>query len=905
MQDRHYLTPLFEPRSVAIIGASEREHSIGAVLLRNMLDARYQGQIYAVNPGHKHIFDLRSYASIEEAPGKIDLAVIATQAATVPAIMEACGRAGVPAAVVISAGFAESGESGAALQQAVLQNARRHQVRLLGPNCLGVMRPALGLDATFARGGALPGNIGLVSQSGALCTAILDWARPNGVGFSSVISLGGTSDVDFGEILDYLVADDLTKNIFLYIEGIKHARSFMSALRAAARVKPVLLIKVDRHPDGSRAARSHTGALVGADDVFDAALRRAGVVRLYNLSQMFAAAQALFSQFRPRGNRLCIITNGGGPGVLAADRATDLHIPLAQLSPATLTALNAALPPHWPHGNPIDIIGDADAERYRQTLAACLADENVDGVLVMLAPQAITAASDVARAVIETARDCCKPLIACWMGEAQVREARQLFRDAHIPTFSTPEPAVELFSHISAHYRNQQLLIQAPPALAHATPPRTGNARQIIEAARADSRTLLSEKESKAILAAFDIPVAPVALAQSADEAVILAERIGLPVAMKIDSPQITHKSDCGGVKLNLSSLQAVRSAYLDIIDAVRRHRPDAAINGVAIEPMIFRPTGRELLVGVIRDDVFGPVITFGEGGARVEVHRDRAIALPPLNRFLIADMIGATRVSKLLGEFRGMPPINGAALEMVLLRVSEMVCELPWLREMDINPLVVDERGAVAVDARIIVGDASPAADRHDSRCDFCYDFCYDHMAIHPYPSHLTVDWQLADGTPVIIRPIRPEDATMEQDFVRQLSPESKYFRFMGTLRELNQPLLARLTQIDYDREMALIAVLQKNGQEVEIGVCRYVTLPNAETCEFAIVIADEWSGKGLGKKLMELLITTARAKGLKVMRGDFLVNNMRMIHFAENLGFVIHGHPDDISVRRGVLTL
>ncbi|MBI3140613.1 MAG: bifunctional acetate--CoA ligase family protein/GNAT family N-acetyltransferase [Rhodocyclales bacterium] len=892
-QDQHYLTPLFEPRSVAVIGASERPGSVGAVLVRNLLDAGYRGRLFAVNPGHESIAGLPSYASVEDVPQRLDLAVIATKAPTVPGIIDACGRAGVKAAVVISAGFSEIGPKGAALERAVLENARRHHIRLIGPNCLGLMRPDIGLNATFAHGSAIPGSIGFVSQSGALCTAILDWARPNNVGFSSVISLGGSSDVDFGEILDYLVADPRTENIFLYIEGIRHARGFMSALRAAARIKPVLLIKVGRHPAGSRAVLSHTGSLVGADDVFDAALRRAGVVRLNTVGQLFAAARALFSHFRPRGHRLAIITNGGGPGVMAADHAAALGIPLAALSEATLHSLSEALPPTWSHGNPLDIVGDADPERYRAALAAVLADDQVDGVLVILTPQAMTDPQAAARAVIEVAKQSDKPLVTCWMGEEQVADSRRLFEGAGVPTFRSPEPAVELFAQVSAYYRNQQLLMQTPGSIAHLTQPHIESARLVIESALAEHRTVLNEMESKALLAAFHIPITQTVIARSATEAMVLAEEIGLPVAMKIASPDITHKSDSGGVRLNLANLQSVRAAWPDIQEEVRRNRPDAAIHGVAIEPMVVKPNGRELMIGVTRDEIFGPTITFGAGGAAVEVHKDRAVALPPLNSFLARDMIRSTRVYTLLGEFRQMPPVNLEAVEAVLLRVSEMVCELPWLREMDINPLIVDEHGAVAVDARIVVENVPPAQER------------YGHMAIHPYPSHLVTEYTLADGTRMSIRPIRPEDADMEQEFVKGLSPETKYFRFMNTIRELTQTMLARLTQIDYDREMAFVAIAVQDGKEVELGVCRYATNPDAESCEFALVVADTWQHRGVARRLMAALIDVARAKGLKYMIGHILANNDRMIKLVTNLGFVMGPSPDDPTVKRGVLHL
>lgn len=891
--EKHYLTPLLEPRAVGIIGASEREGTIGNVLIRNMLDAGYTGKLFAINPKHETVLGVPCYRSVEEVPHRLDLVVIATAATTVPMLVDACGRAGVKAVVVISSGFAETGPRGAALERSVLETARRHRIRLLGPNCLGIMRPDLGLNATFARGGAVKGSIGLISQSGALCTVILDWAKPNNVGFSAVVSLGSSGDVDFGEVLEYMISDPRTECIFLYVEGIKDARRFMSALRGAARVKPVLLIKVGRHPDVCKAVHFHSAASPGEDIVFDAALRRAGVIRLYNMGQLFAAANALFAHFRPRGNRLAIVTNGGGPGIMAADRCADLGIPLADFSDATLAKLNQILPASAAKGNPVDILGDADVDRYRNTIQAVLEGPNVDGVLVMLTPQAITDPVEVARAVVELDRAADKPVVTCWMGEEQVRAGRKIFEEAGIPSFRTPEPAVELFSHISAYYRNQKLLMQTPASLSEHNPPSVESARLVIETALAERRKSLNAMESKAVLASFRIPIAQTVVARSATEAMVLAEEIGLPVVMKIDSPSVTHKSDSGGVRLNLNGLAAVRSAYQEILEEVRRSKPDAVINGVAIEPMVVKRNGRELMVGVRRDPVFGPVITFGEGGTRVEIHKDRAVALPPLNSYLVRDLIRSTRVATLLGEFRNMPAVNMDALELVLLRVSEMVCELPWIRELEINPLILDEVGAVAVDARVTVENVSPSADR------------YAHMAIHPYPSHLTTKWTQPDGIAVTIRPIKPEDADMEVEFVRKLSPETKYLRFMNTLRELPPAMVSRLTQIDYDREMAFIATLEEEEVEVEIGVCRYAVNPDGESCEFAIVVADDWQKRGLARKLMGVLIETARNKGLEYMNGIFLSNNDRMLKFVQSLGFVLSNDPEDNSVKVGVLSL
>lgn len=889
----HYLSLLFSPRSVAVIGASSRTDSVGGVVFRNMLDSGYQGKLYAVNPNHAEIQGVTAYAGIESIPEPVDLAVIITRAATVPGIIESCGKRGVRFALVLSAGFRETGPQGAALEQAVVENARRYGMRLIGPNCLGILCPASGLNVTFSNGGAKAGGLALISQSGAFCTAIMDWAKPNGVGFSSIISMGSAAGMDFGEILDYLASDPHTDSILLYIEGIQHVRSFMSALRATARIKPVFIVKAGRHAAGSKAAFSHTGALVGADDVFDAALQRAGVVRVDTIVQLFSAAQALSTHFRPSGNRLAIVTNGGGPGVMAADRAADLGVALAALSNETLAQLDALLPATWSRSNPLDIIGDATAERYRHAVAHCLQDDGVDGVLVILTPQAMTQPLEVAQAVIELAAKFDKPLIACWMGEVQVAACRQAFNQAKIPNFRTPEPAVEVFSFISAYYQNQKLLLQTPGPIADHCAVDEEGARLLIEGALAEHRKILSEIESKAILAAFRIPIAKAVVARSPTEALLIAEEFGFPVAMKINSPDITHKSDAGGIRLNLGNAQAVRSAYHDIVQAVQKKNPGARIDGIIVEPMIAKPNGRELMVGVTTDAVFGPVITFGAGGVLVEVLGDRAVAMPPLNGFLVKDMIQRTRIARLLGAFRHMPPIDRAALESVLLRVSEMVCALPWIKEMDINPLIADEHGVCAVDARIVVDYLQPSADR------------YAHMAIHPYPAHLITHWQLPDGTNLTIRPIRPEDAGIEQAFVRGLSAESKYFRFMDALQELSQNMLVRFTQIDYDREMALIAVLERDEQEQELGVCRYVASADGLSCEFALVVADEWQNKGIGNKLMNCLFDAARAKGIKVMEGEVLTANRSMLELVRRLGFAVSASQEDVAVKRIVKQL
>lgn len=885
---QHHLTPLFAPKSVAVYGASDRIDSVGQIVFQNMLQSGYQGALYPINPMRAEVQGHKAYASLSQIEGVVELAVIATPAQTVPDIIEECGKHQVKAAVIITAGFGEAGEEGKALELAVLKNAQRYGIRLIGPNCLGVMRPDIGLNATFNKGSAVSGNVAFVSQSGALCTAILDWAHAQDIGFSSVISMGSSLDVDFGEILDYLISDVKTQSILLYIEGIRDARSFMSGIRAAARIKPVILVKVGRHAAASKAAMSHTASLVGSDDAFEAAVRRAGVVRVQTVTQLFSVAKALSCGFHPTGNRLAIVTNGGGPGVMATDCAIDFGLTMATLSDATIEKLNQVLPATWSHGNPIDIIGDAQSDRYQHAVKACLEDPNVDGVLTILTPQAMTRPLEAAKVVIELSNQYNKPLLTSWMGGEQVTESRNAFKASKKPTFRTPEPAVEVFSFLSAYHRNQKLLIQMPGPLSHHLEPDVEGARMVIEGALQERRKVLTEMESKALLSAFHIPVAQTMVAHTPNEALLIAQQLGFPVAMKVNSPDITHKTDAGGVLLNLANAQAVRSAYHEIIDNIKRYRPDAKVDGISIEPMIVKPNGRELMVGVTTDPVFGPVITFGAGGTTVEVMGDRSVTLPPLNSFLVKDLIQGTHVAKMLGAFRHMPPADMDALESVLLRVSEMVCELPMLMEMDINPLIVDENGALAADARVVVELRQPSADR------------YAHMAIYPYPTHLVSNWQLADGTDVVIRPIRPEDAELEQKFVRDLSEESRYFRFMNSVQELSESMLVRFTQIDYSREMALLAVTEEQGREVELGVTRFAINPDGESCEFALVVADNMRGKGLGNKLMIALIDAARSKGMKVMEGEVLNNNASMLKLMKRLDFSIEPSADDDSVKR-----
>jgi acetyltransferase len=884
---KHYLLKVFEPTSVAVIGASDRESSVGGQALRNIREGGFAGDIYAVNPTRETVQGLNSHASVSAIDRPVDLAVIAIPAKDIPGVMRECGSLGVGAAIVLSAGFAEVGKAGADLQSEIVDIARTHNIALVGPNCLGIARPRVGLNATFGKSPARRGHVALVAQSGAFCTALLDWADTNGFGFSAVASLGATADVGFGEVLDYLAVDPETQSILLYIEGVTNARSFLSGLRVAARLKPVIVVKSGHSTSGTRAAVSHTGALVGADDVFDAALQRAGAVRVSSVSELFAAAQLLASGARVGGPRLAIVTNGGGPGVMAADRAADLDVPLAELSQATIEKLGKVLPAHWSHSDPVDILGDADPERYRAATEIVLADPGVDGLLVLLTPQGMTDPTGCAEAVIAAARKSTKPVLTCWMGAALVEQGLAKFYEADIPQFSSPEAGVEAFGYLACYRRNQTALLQAPGPLSRHKEPDVEGARLIIENALGERRQMLSNAEAKAVLHAFQIPTSPSVNVHSAAEALVAAEGLGLPVAMKINSPDITHKTDVGGVHLNIREPRSVRAAFREMLDSVHAQRPDARIDGVTIEPMLERPNAREIMIGIAADPVFGPVISFGAGGTAVELFADSNVALPPLNEYLSRELIQGTRAGRFLRHFRHLPEADLAKLIDVLQRVSEIACELPEVRELDINPLLVDEEGVIAVDARVVI--ATPATSTAH----------YGHMAIHPYPVELVTQWQLPDGTDVVVRPIQPEDAAMEQAFVQSLSAQSKYFRFMQSFDKLTPAMLARFTQIDYDREMAFVGVVEEGTSNARmIGVARYVSNPDRHSCEFALTVGDEHRRRGIGRELMRRLMAVARDRGIEVMEGEVLSDNAKMLALCEKLGFRIARDPEDTEV-------
>ena len=890
--DRHYLTPLFAPRSVVVFAGqpdSAPELKLARTLLRDFQAAGFAGEVRYLDA------DMSGTLS-ELAQSRADLALIALPPDRIAAALEIAGRIRCRTALILSTGLptAECAE--------LHDIARRFGMHLLGPNSLGFQRPHSKLNASVLGPLAAPGPLALVSQSGALTSSILDWAGANGVGFSTVVSLGPNTAVELPQVLDFLANDARTQSILVYMEGIRNARRFMSALRAAAYAKPVVVMKAGRQPAGSRAALTHSAAIVGSDDVFDAALRRAGVVRVNAFTQLFSAAKCLASRFRPVGKRLAIITNGGGPGVLAADWANELGLDVAHLSTAATAALAPQHAPGAALDSVVDLGEDATPAHYATVLEAALADRQVDGILLIHSPKPDGEPDAIVRAIAELSPRAGKPILACWMGDSRVRTAREALAALSVPNFRTPEAAVDAFHNIASFYRNQQLLQQTPPPLSEGAKPDTEGARLLIESVLAERRKVLTEMESKALLAAFHIPVTRTMLARSANEAMLIASQLGYPVALKIDSPDISHKSDVQGVALNVMSATGVRDTFEDMLAAVKRALPQARVNGVTIQPMSGMRRGRELYIGMTTDQPFGPVIAFGAGGTMIELIHDRSMELPPLNQFLARRLIERSRAAVTLGEYRGAPAADIEALEQVLLRVSEMVCALPHLREMDINPIIVDETGVVAVDARIVLDHAPPGAGN------------YQHLAILPYPKAHEREWPMKGGGLYTIRPIQPDDADMLQAFVRAMTPESRYFRFVSAMTELPPSMLARYTLIDYDREMALVAVVKDRHPtddggftETEriIGVSRYITNPDQTSCEFSLAVADDYKGQGLGSRLMLSVIDFARSKGLAEIEGLILAGNDPMLRLMKSLNFRILPFPDDPDFRLAKMAL
>lgn len=884
------LESMFAPRSVVLVGASAKQGSVGNWLARN-LSQGFAGQLSFVNPKGGIIEGRDCHRSLADIEAPADLAVVVTPAETVPGIIGELGAAGTKAAVVISAGIK------GAIKQAMLDQSRPHCLRLMGPNCIGLSVPHIGLNASFSHIAAPKGDIAFLSQSGALITGIVDWAAARSIGFSHVVSLGDMADIDFGDMLDYLAGEPRSRAILMYMEAVTHARKFMSAARRAARAKPVVIIKSGRHAAAARAASSHTGALAGLDAAYEAAFRRAGLLRVEDLSELFSAAEILSRMPRLTGERLAILTNGGGAGVLAVDRLADLGGRLAEMTPATMASLDAVLPPTWSHANPIDIIGDAPAERYGAALEALIADPGTDAVLVINCPTAITSSTTAAEAVIATTQAAGrvqrrqKPVLATWLGETAAEEARDRFAGAGIASFETPGEAVHGYMQLVQHARAQEQLMRVPPSQQAGLSPNREAAQHVIRTALGAQRKMLSEAEAKALLLAYRIPTVATHIARDV-EAVRAAARQILAdkrhVVVKILSDDITHKSDVGGVALDIVSEEDAGQAAAAMLRRLKRSHPKARIDGFTVQPMVTRRHAHELIIGMSEDATFGPLIMFGAGGTAVEVERDTALALPPLDLNLARDLIERTRIARRLAGYRDRPPAALDAIAETLVKVSQLVADHPEIRELDINPLIADEAGVVALDARVRIADETQEPRKP--------------MALRPYP----VEWEKVIGLPtlgpVLMRPIRPEDETLYHMFFKKVDMKDARLRFFQPVRDLSHEFLARLTQVDYAREIAFVALSDMNEL---LGVARFASDPDYEHAEFGVLVRSDLKGRGLGRELMQHLIAYARAEGLKELSGYVLAENTGMLRLADELGFVRHWADDDPALRKVVLRL
>jgi acetyltransferase len=879
-EGRRTLDPIFKPQSVAVIGATEKPGSVGRTLLWNLIQSPFGGTVFPVNPKRDSILGIKAYPSLSDVPGRVDLAVIVTPAASAPGLIRECAQRNVPGAIVISAGFKEAGEEGIRYERQVVEEARRGRVRVIGPNCLGVMSPLTGLNATFASAMARPGNVGFLSQSGALCTAVLDWSLEAHVGFSAFVSIGSMADVGWGDLIDYLGDDPQTRSIVIYMESIGDARSFLSAAREVALTKPIVVIKAGRTSAAAKAAASHTGALTGSDEVLDAAFRRSGVLRVDDIAELFAMADVLSKQPRPRGPRLTILTNAGGPGVLACDALISNGGELTALSPEAIAAYNELLPKHWSHNNPVDILGDAEPERYAKALEIAAKDANSDGMLVILTPQAMTDPTRTAEA-LKAHATLDKPVLASWMGGTDVAAGAAILNRSNIPSFAYPDIAAKIFTDMWRYTYNLRGIYETPTL---AGSPEDSSARQNVEAVvqhvRKAGRTLLTEYESKQVLAAYGIPTVETRIAKTADEAVAAAAAIGFPVVLKLHSETITHKTDVGGVRLNLATEGEVRKAFGEIDRSVGANAGAGHFGGVTVQPMI-RAQGYEIIIGSSLDPQFGPVLLVGSGGQLVEVYKDRALALPPLTTTLARRMLEQTRIYRALKGVRGRKAVDLDALEGLLVRFSQLVVEQKWIKEIDINPLIAGPEQLLALDARVVVHE--PKVSEAE----------LPQVAIRPYPTKYVSQYRTKSGLDVTVRPIRPEDEPLLVKFHETLSERSIYLRYLQALK-LSQRVaherLARVCFIDYDREMALVAELvdpATHDRQV-VGVARLAKIHGTSAGEFALLVADQYQRQGLGTELLKRLTQVARDEKLSELTGNILPENTDMVQLCRRTGFV-----------------
>jgi acetyltransferase len=886
------LDSLFRPRNVAVIGATERPGSVGRAILWNLISSPFGGAVLPVNPKRASVLGIKAYPSIREAAGEADLAVVATPAATVPGVIAECADACVKAAIIVSAGFREAGPSGLQLENQVLAEARRGKMRIIGPNCLGVMCPATGLNATFANAMARPGNVGFISQSGALCTAVLDWSLREAVGFSAFISIGSMLDVGWGDLIQYLGDDPQTQSIILYIESIGDARAFLSAAREVALSKPIIAIKAGRTEAAAKAAASHTGSLAGSDEVLDAAFRRCGVLRVNNISDLFYMSEVLAKQPRPKGPRLTIVTNAGGPGVLATDALISQGGELTELSSATVAELNRILPPHWSHHNPIDMLGDAGPERYAKVVEIAAKDPASDGLLVILTPQGMTNPTLTAEQLKRYAKLNGKPILASWMGGADVVAGEDILARAGIPTFPYPDTAARMFDYMWRYSYNLKGLYETPATIEEPGEAASGSAvvADCLRAVRERGRTLLTEKESKRVLAAYGIPTVPTEVAASPGEAVECAGRIGYPVVLKLHSETITHKTDVGGVQLKLADETSVRAAYHAIEASVREKAGAEHFLGVTVQPMI-RMDGYELILGSSIDSQFGPVLLFGAGGEMVEVFRDRALGLPPLNTTLARRMMEQTKIYSALKGIRGRKPVNLAQLEQLMVAFSRLVVDQPWIKEIDINPLLASAEGLLALDARVVL-HRQEAGEEYLPR-----------LAIRPYPVQYVRPWESKDGESILIRPIRPEDEPLMVRFHEPLSDRSvylRYFHMIGLGQRVSHERLTRICFVDYDREIALVAERRDpaSSERQIIAVGRLAKVHGEDHAEVAVLVSDGFQKRGLGTELVRRLVEIARVEGCHRVIADILQENAAMQSVFRNLGFELRH-----SIRDGLM--
>ncbi|MCL2459279.1 MAG: GNAT family N-acetyltransferase [Desulfobulbus sp.] len=873
----------FDPKSIAVIGANDRKGSIGAALIDNLIQGGYGGAVIPVNPMHDTVRGLQSYRAITEVQPPPEMAIIATPIAIAPEIVRQCVRAGTQGVIIISAGGKELGEEGAFIEEQIHGAAEGSGMRIIGPNCMGVIRPAKNLNATFAGDMPTKGSLAVISQSGAICAAILDRAATENMGFSHFVSVGSMLDVDFGDLIDHLGNDGSVMAILLYMENLTNPRKFMSAARAVSRIKPIIVLKAGKSGVGARAASTHIGAMAGEDAVYDAAFKRAGIVRVPSLARLFDCAELMAKQPRPAGTRLAIITNGGGPGVMAVDALAEYGLEPAPLSDEITTRLGEILPPYWSRGNPIDILGNATVERYTSALELCLASKEFDGILIIMVPQDLTAPEEVAASLVKLARRKRVPVFASWMGGKRIAEAVDILNQANIPTYETPERAVRAFLYMVEYTRNLELLSQAPPKLPELYFNRDQVFRTIYECFEQETE-LLSEIQSKEVLAAYGIPVNPTRLAVSADEAVALASEMEMPAAMKLVSPDISHKSDAGGVQLDLRNEEDIRQAFGRIMIGARAHNPEARVTGVSLQPFI-AGADFELLLGSKTDDNFGPVLCFGSGGVYAELLDDKALGLPPLNRLLARRMMEDTRIMPLLAGNRNTQPADLEKLEELLVRLSQLVIDFPEIVEMDINPVLIKNGAPCAVDARIRIR----RNEEQTNNLNNCY------LVISPYPQHLERHDLTDMQKPLFIRPIKPEDAPLFTELFNSLTPTSIYYRFFSVVKTLSPEILARFTQVDYDREISFVALDDdEEGSERMLGVANIVGEPDGRRGEFSVLIGDLWQGKGIGAKLLLQCLEIAQERGMEIVWGTVLAENRHMLALGKKLGFTVKQSED-----------